>query len=134
MNGVALLVALSACGVDYSWRTTEEGQLEYVIQIEPEFIKALADGEEIHSDVPAEAGFMQRICVRIGTAPAKHTAAGVQQYKRLLVEAGRYASASPAVPAAGALPTIVWPAKTLPEQSFNVTYGWQPDQAGQQAY
>jgi hypothetical protein len=134
MKGVALLVALSACGVDYSWRTTDEGQLEYVIQIEPEFIKSLADGEEIHSDVPTEAGVVQRLCVRIGTTPAKHSTSSVQEYKRLLVSAGRYASANPAVPPPDAVSTIVWPSKALPEQSYNVTYGWQPDQTGQQAY
>lgn len=134
MNGVALVLALSALGVDYSWRTTDEGQLEYVIQIEPEFIKALADGEEIHSDVPAEAGPLQRLCVRIGTTPAKHSAASVQRYKQLLVAGGRYASTDPAIPAPDAAPTIIWPARTLPEQSYNVTYGWQPDQAGQSSY
>lgn len=134
MNGVALAVALASLGVDYSFRTTDEGQIEYTIQIEPEFLKALADGEEIHSDVPVEAGDVQRICVRIGTAPVKHTAASIQQYKRLLVQSPRYASNDPAMASAESQRTILWPARANPEESYRVAYGWQPDQQGQLAY
>ena len=50
MNGVALLVALSALGVDYKVQTAEDGKLEYVVQMEPELLKALADGRR--STVP----------------------------------------------------------------------------------
>lgn len=134
MNGVALLVAMATVGVDYSWRTTEEGQLEYTIQIEPEFLKALAEGEEIHSDVPPEAGDVQRVCVRIGTTPVRHTAATIQRFKSLWATAGRYASTDPALVGGDTETTILWPARGNPEQSFAVNYGWQPDQEGHQAY
>ena len=134
MNGVAFALTLATLGVDYSFRTTEEGQVEYTIQIEPEFLKSLAEGEEIHSDVPPEAGNVQRICVRIGTTPVRHTAASIQQYKRLLVAAPRFASSDPALASGEALRTILWPGRSNPEESVGVDYGWQPDQGGQPAY
>ena len=134
MNGVALALTLATLGVDYSFRTTEEGQVEYTIQIEPEFLKSLAEGEEIHSDVPPEAGAVQRVCVRIGTTPVRHTAASIQQFKRLLVAAPRFASTDPALAGGDAQRTILWPGRSNPEESFGVDYGWQPDQQGQVAY
>lgn len=134
MNGVALALTLATLGVDYSFRTTEEGQVEYTIQIEQEFLQSLANGEEIHSDVPPEAGAVQRICIRIGTTPVRHTAASIQQYKRLLVSAPRFASADPALVGGDVQRTIVWPGRSNPEESFGVSYGWQPDQAGKLAY
>jgi hypothetical protein len=134
MNGVALALSLATLGVDYSYRTTEEGQLEYTIQIEPEFLQSLAEGEEIHSDVPPEAGQVERICVRIGTTPVRHTAASIQQFKRLLVAAPRFASSDPALAGGEAQRTIVWPSRANPEESFGASYGWQPDQQGQLSY
>jgi hypothetical protein len=134
MNGVALALTLATLGVDYSFRTAEEGQVEYTIQIEPEFLKSLAEGEEIHSDVPAEAGHVQRVCVRIGTTPVRHTAASIQQFKRLLVAAPRYATTDAALAGGDAQRTILWPGRSNPEESFGVDYGWQPDQQGQVAY
>ena len=134
MNGVALALTLATLGVDYSFRTTEEGQIEYTIQIEPEFLKSLAEGEEIHSDVPPEAGNVQRICVRIGTTPVRHTAASIQQFKRL---SGRHAATCFIRSRAG---QRRGPAddrlagRSNPEESFGVDYGWQPDQNGQLAY
>jgi hypothetical protein len=73
MNGFALLVALSSLGVDYNVQQSEDGKLEYVIQIEPEFLRSLADGQQIHSDVPPEAGAIERVLVRVGTTAAKHS-------------------------------------------------------------
>jgi hypothetical protein len=133
MNGIALLVTLSL-GVDYSWRTTADGQQEYTIQIEPEVLKPLATGEQIYSDIPAEAGQVQRLCIRIGMSPATHTAAGEQAFKQLLVSAARVASLDRTQPLRDPQTTILWPARNNPEQSFGVTYGWQPDQEGQLAY
>ena len=134
MNGVALALTLATLGVNYSTRTTEEGQIEYTIQIEPEFLQSLAEGEEIHSDVPVETGNVQRLCIRIGTTPVRHTAASIQQFKQLLVAASRYASTDPALASGEALRTILWPGRSNPEESFGVDYGWQPDQGGQLEY
>jgi hypothetical protein len=130
MNGVAIALTLATLGVDYSVGMTEEGQVEYTIQIEQEFLKSLAEGEEILSEVPPEAGNVQRICIRIGNTPVRHTAAAMQEYKRLLVSASRLASSDPALTSGEALSTILWPSRTLPVESFGVDYGWQPDQVG----
>lgn len=134
MNGVALLIAVSSLGVDYSYRTADDGRLEYTIQIEPEFLKSLADGEEIHSDVPPDVGNVERLVIRVGTTPARHSAAQIAEYKRLRVSSGRYASRDTTLTSVDTLPTIVWPAKTNPEETFTVDYGWQPDQAAQLSY
>jgi hypothetical protein len=44
MNGVALVVALAALGVNYDIQKSEDNKLEYVVQIEPELLKSLAEG------------------------------------------------------------------------------------------
>ena len=137
MKGVALLVAMASLGVDYSWRDTDERQREYTIQIEPEFVKNLAAGEEIHSDVPIEAHQgrqVQRLCIRIGTTKARHSSTSEQEYKRLMVSSGRYASTDTTVAPADGVPTIFWPAKGNPVETYAVSFGWQPDQEGNQSY
>jgi hypothetical protein len=136
MNGISLLVtwaALTAPGVEYSWRTTADNQQEYTIQIPPEFLPLVLGGQEIQSDVPADAGQVQRLCVRIGAA-VQHAAAADQRFRQLLVSAGRYASANPSLAATDAQPTILWPARTNPEQWFGARTGWQPDASGNQFY
>jgi hypothetical protein len=134
MNGVALLVAIATVGVDYSWRKTEEGLGEYTIQIEPEIRDLLVAGEEVSSEMPPHADGVQRICIRIGNSPVRHSAASIQRFKALWAGSGRYASADPNVAGGDAQTTILWPSRTNPEQTYAVNYGWQPDQAGNQAY
>jgi len=117
MHGIALIIALSSLGVDYSWRTTPEGEVEYVLQVEPEFIQSLVDGEEIHSDVPAEVGTAQRLILRIGTKEAPKTTADVTRAKTILRSPSRI---SPDYP------TILWRVAKAPEETAAATYGWQP--------
>jgi hypothetical protein len=142
MNGISLLLALASLNVVYSWRTGVDQQAEYVLQIEPDIVQALisggprGEGEEIFSDIPANAGPFARICISIlpkDSPAARHTAAAEDQFRQLLLS-GRYASRGP-LPAADA-PAILWPARpgALPEQSLGVTTGWQPDSAGNQQY
>ncbi len=66
MNGVALLLAAASLAVDYSWEKSAAGQVEYMIRVEAEVVPSLVSGEEIHSDVPAEAGTVDRFRLRIG--------------------------------------------------------------------
>ncbi len=77
MNVIPLFMALSAVGVDYGWQSAADGQLEYIIQIEPELLASLAQGTEIVSDLPAEARRAQRIRIRVGrgTVPRQTTPA-----------------------------------------------------------
>ena len=52
MNGFALVLAASTLGIDVGWQPTDDGRLEYIIQIEPELLEAFKNGElEITSDI-----------------------------------------------------------------------------------
>jgi hypothetical protein len=133
MNGIALLIAVAALGVDYQLETTADKQQQYTIQIEPEILKLVAGGEEIHSEVPLEAGQIQRLCIRIGLSKTPRTPGGEAAFRQLLVSASRWASADRALSSADS-PTILWPVRANPEQTFNLRYGWQPDAEGKQSY
>lgn len=139
MNGFSLLLAFASLSVVYSWRAGVDQQQEYVLQIEPEIVQLLAAGEEIFSDVPADVGPFQRFCITIlpkDGRPATHTAVGEDQFRQLVISAGRYASRDRTLVAPDPQPTILWPGRAgaSPEQSYGVTTGWQPDAAGNQQY
>src|SRR5436305_1650066 len=143
MNGISLLLTLASLNVVYSWRTGVDQQQEYVLQIEPEIVQALltggprGEGEEIFSDIPADAGPFQRLCISIlpkDGIPARHTAAAEEQFRQLIISAGRYASRT--ITAADPQPSVLWPGRAggIPEQSYGITTGWQPDGNGNQQY
>jgi hypothetical protein len=139
MNGFSLLLTLASLGVVYSWRTGVDQQQEYVLQIEPEIVQALAAGQEIKSDIPPDAGTFQRLCIVIlpkDGALTRHTAAGEQQFRQLVAAAGRTASSDRNLLTADVEPTILWPGRpgSNPERSYGVATGWQPDAAGNQEY
>lgn len=134
MNGITLAALLAALAVDYQVETTTDNQLQYTIQIEPEILKLVASGEEIHSEVPVGAAQVQRLCIRIGTIKPTHTAAGEAAFRQLLVSASRWASARVTPVGADAPPTIFWPARANPKQTLGLSYGFQPDTEGKQAY
>jgi hypothetical protein len=125
MNGIAILIALSTLGVDYSWRTSADGAVEYVLQVEPVFVQSLVDGEEIHSDVPAEVGIANRILLRIGTKEAAKSAANLQLASSILRAPSRLGSD---------YPTLLWRAGKPPEETASVTAGWQPGDDGKLLY
>jgi hypothetical protein len=138
MNGFSLLV-VAALGVVYSWRTGLDQQQEYVLQIEPEVVQALAAGEEIFSELPTDAGSFQRLCIMVlakDSGPIKHTAAAEQYFRQLHAGAGRYASLDRGLVPADPPPTLLWPGKSgaNPEQTYGVNVGWQPDKNGSQQY
>jgi hypothetical protein len=145
MSGVSLLLTLASLSVVYTWRTGVDQQSEYVLQIEPEVVQALLGNgpgrppEEIFSDVPADVGPFQRLCITIlpkdGT-PIRHTAAGEEQFRQLLISAARYASRDRTLIAPDSQPTILWPARSgaNPDQINGVTTGWEPDAKGNQQY
>lgn len=125
MNGIAILIALSTLGVDYSWRTSADGAVEYVLQVEPVFVQSLIDGEEIHSDVPAEVGIANRILLRIGTKEVAKSAANAQLASSMLRGPSRLGSD---------YPTLLWRAGKPPEETASVTFGWQPGADGDLLY
>ncbi len=134
MNAVVLALAIAAVGVDYQVETTADKQQQYTIQIEPEILKLVGGGEEIHSEVPPDAGPIQRLCIRIGMTRPQHSPASEAAFRQLLVSASRWASADRALTAADAPPTILWPARSNPEPTYGLRYGWQPDADGKQSY
>ena len=69
MNGIAVLISLAAVGVDYGWQPTEDGQLEYIIQIEPGLLEDLKSGEEIVSEIPPQARGARKVRIRVGNGP-----------------------------------------------------------------
>jgi hypothetical protein len=139
MNGFSLLLAFASLSVVYSWRTGVDQQQEYVLQIEPEIVQALSAGEEIFSDVPVDAGPFQRLAIQIlpkeGVA-TRHTATGEEQFRQLLLAAGRYASRDRSLVASDNQPTILWPSRAgaSPEQTYGVATGWQSDASGNPQY
>jgi hypothetical protein len=139
MNGFSLLLAFTSLGVVYSWRTGVDQQQEYVLQIEPEILQQLAAGEEIYSDAPSEAGPFQRLCIMVlpkdGSA-ARHTAAGEERFRQLLVSAGRYASRDRTLVTPDNHPPILWPGRSggVPDQTYGITTGWQPGADDKQQY
>jgi hypothetical protein len=66
MNGIAVLVGLAVVGVDYGWQPTADGQLEYIIQIEPELLESLKNGDEIVSEILPQARGVRKFRIRVG--------------------------------------------------------------------
>ena len=67
MHALALLVATASLGVDYGWQPTDDGQLEYIIQIEPSLVKLLGQGQEIVSEIHPDAKNVRRFRILVGT-------------------------------------------------------------------
>jgi hypothetical protein len=67
MNGIAVLVALAAVGVDYGWQPAADGQLEYIIQIEPATLESLKSGKDITSEIHPDARGVRRFRIHVGT-------------------------------------------------------------------
>jgi hypothetical protein len=128
MNGIALLLIAATLGVEYDWHTTDDGQIEYVLIVEPDFLTSLADGSEIRSSVPPELESVHRLCIRIAqpakggvlprpTAPRKVTPESFRSTRIGL------RAADPV--------TLLWKAVApQPEEIQTVKYGWQPNKDG----
>ncbi|MEC9004439.1 MAG: hypothetical protein VX644_13770, partial [Planctomycetota bacterium] len=69
MQGLAIVLAAASLGVDYGWQTTDDGALEYIIQIEPELLIALQKGESIVSEIHPDAIGVRRFRIQIGSQP-----------------------------------------------------------------
>ena len=68
MTGATLVLATLTLGVDYGWQPTEKGDLEYIIQIEPELVQSLLEGREISSEVFPDLKDVRRFRIRVGDA------------------------------------------------------------------
>jgi hypothetical protein len=132
MNGIALLLVAATLGVEYDWQTTDDGQIEYVLIVEPDFLTSLAEGSEIRSSVPPELESVQRLCIRIAP-PVKAGVAPQPPVPRKLA-AESFRSSRIGLRAATEPTTIFWKAAGQPAENQLVRYGWQPTKEGLQEY
>ena len=63
-----LLITTAVLGVDFGYQPTDQGQLEYIIQIEPEAIEKLKAGEAIQVGLPPNVQRVQVFRVQVGDA------------------------------------------------------------------
>jgi hypothetical protein len=70
MDAAALVLLVAGIGVDFGWQPMPDGtpRYEYVVQVEPEMVTALASGQSIPlvSDVPDDVRPIGRIRVVVG--------------------------------------------------------------------
>lgn len=66
MMEYALLLAAASLGVDYGWQRTDDGSLEYIIQLEPALLQSLAEGEPIISEVHPDVRGVRRFRIVVG--------------------------------------------------------------------
>jgi len=66
MNGVSLLIALAAWGVDVGWESTPDNKLVYTIRIESVLLEQLRKGSAIESQVEAKDRNLRNFRVAMG--------------------------------------------------------------------
>jgi len=69
MNAAAIILVTAVVGVDTGWTTMADGGFEYVIQIEPQLLESLRQGEDIASDIPAPFRGARRYRITVGNGP-----------------------------------------------------------------
>jgi hypothetical protein len=69
MHEIAIMLALASLGVDYGWKVSDDGEAEYIIQIEPELVRALVAGESITSQVDPRVSNVRRFRICVGNEP-----------------------------------------------------------------
>jgi hypothetical protein len=62
----------AAWGVEYGWQPVAGGGIEYIIQIEPEMLDALKEGEDIFSDLPPATANIRGYRITVGTGKLPH--------------------------------------------------------------
>ena len=108
MSAIALLLATTVLGVDYGWQPAADGQLEYIVQIEPVTLIALRDGRDVISNIDPDMRNIRRFRLRVGTD---------------------------VLPRQGSPPAAQVPGVTATELSqAGVRYGWQPLDAHQMEF
>jgi hypothetical protein len=74
MTSMAILVALTALGVESGYEPATDGQLEYIVQIEPQLVAGLAKGKDITSELPRGLAVRHfRVTIGTGKLPKQAT-------------------------------------------------------------
>ena len=69
MIAASLFLIVASLLTDFGWQTTPGGEVEFVIQIEPELLDELRQGKEIVSEIPDDLQHVRRFRIRVGDAP-----------------------------------------------------------------
>ncbi|MCE5267616.1 MAG: hypothetical protein LLG00_07005 [Planctomycetaceae bacterium] len=97
MNSLSISIAVAALGItsNYGWQPAPQGGTEYIIQIPPESLAALRDGQALASDVRPEAGEIRSFRVVLGTGSLPQSTP--MPRKTSLVERPKVEAAKPPV-------------------------------------
>lgn len=66
MNSLAIFVAAATLGVDYGWQYAPNGQLEYLIQIEPALLDSMENGLDVASELLPEVRGVRKFRISVG--------------------------------------------------------------------
>ena len=72
MTGLLVCLSAAALGVDYGWQPIAGGGIEYVIQIEPQMLESLKQGEGVSSALPPGAKDIRRYRIMVGDGRLPH--------------------------------------------------------------
>ncbi len=72
MNGVLAIVAAAALGIDVGWQPLDDGGFEYIIQLEPQTLESLRDGQDLSSQVPPFLQGVRTYRITVGNSPLPH--------------------------------------------------------------
>ena len=71
MYGCLICFAAAAMGIDVGWQRLPEGGMQYIIQLDPQTLDALRDGQPIQSDIPSDAGEIRSYRIVMGAGMSK---------------------------------------------------------------
>ena len=69
MHALMLCIATAAVGIDTGWQQMPEGGMEYIIQLQPQDLEALRDGQPLCSDIPPAAGNVRSYRMVVDSKP-----------------------------------------------------------------
>lgn len=72
MTGMIVCLSTAVMGVDFGWQPVAGGGVEYIIQIEPNMLERLKDGQDVFSDLPPRARNIRGYRITVGTARLPH--------------------------------------------------------------
>lgn len=104
MLTATIVLAATSLSVDYGWQPIAGGGLEYMIQIRPDMIEAMKDGEALFSDLPLAHQGIRRYRITVGHGPLPHQGEPLPPPEPVLAASG---GVGPELrPATGVAPTI----------------------------
>ena len=71
MNTMLVYVAAATLGFQVGWQRLPEGGMQYIIQLDPQTLDALRDGQPIQSDIPSDAGEIRSYRIVMGAGMSK---------------------------------------------------------------